>query len=415
MRGLIARHAPETLAAPPPAAGPFAFADPARIEAILRRRRLRAADDRAVRFRLASSAPATIRWRTRSPISGGSARWRGCAAAMDDTRRKQPSSPISPRSSQAIAGMTASSSAPPPGSSAAGRARPVRLIGLPTDAHSSFLRGAAAGPGRDPRRAGLRSCQYGGRERAGDRHRHRGRGWWRPRFIRRRGRSRRHPRARSSTPHAAGAVPISLGGDHSVTYPIVAALAEVHGPLNILHFDAHPDLYDDYEGDPLSHASPFARIMESGHARRLVQFGIRTLNAHCRAQADALRRRDRRDARFRAGPRADPGGAALHQHRSGRLRSRLRAGCGASRAGRAERPRVPAGAAARARAGSSAPTSSSCIRRATSTASPPPSPPSSSRSWPPSSRERVMIKVHHLENSRSQRILWLLEELGASL
>ena len=45
--------------------------------------------------------------------------------------------------------------------------------------------------------------------------------------------------------------------------PIVAGLAEVHGPLNILHFDAHPDLYDDFEGDPLSHASPFARIMES--------------------------------------------------------------------------------------------------------------------------------------------------------
>ena len=79
--------------------------------------------------------------------------------------------------------------------------------------------------------------------------------------------------------------PLSLGGDHSVTYPVVAALAEIHGPLNILHFDAHPDLYDDYEGDPLSHASPFARIMEQGHARRLVQFGIRTLNRHCRAQA----------------------------------------------------------------------------------------------------------------------------------
>jgi agmatinase len=83
----------------------------------------------------------------------------------------------------------------------------------------------------------------------------------------------------------AGAVPISLGGDHMVTYPIVAALAQVHGPLNILHFDAHPDLYDDFEGDPLSHASPFARIMEKGHASRLVQFGIRTLNRLCRDQA----------------------------------------------------------------------------------------------------------------------------------
>ena len=71
-----------------------------------------------------------------------------------------------------------------------------------------------------------------------------------------------------------------------VTNPIVAGLAEIHGPVNILHFDAHPDLYDDFEGDPLSHASPFARIMERGHATRLVQVGIRTLNAHCRQQAE---------------------------------------------------------------------------------------------------------------------------------
>ncbi len=83
----------------------------------------------------------------------------------------------------------------------------------------------------------------------------------------------------------AGTAPLFLGGDHMVTNPIVAGLAEVHGPLNILHFDAHPDLYDDFEGDPLSHASPFARIMERGHATRLIQVGIRTLNAHCRQQA----------------------------------------------------------------------------------------------------------------------------------
>ena len=52
-----------------------------------------------------------------------------------------------------------------------------------------------------------------------------------------------------------------------------------------LHFDAHPDLYEDFEGDPLSHASPFARIMDRGLANRLVQVGIRTLNGHCRKQA----------------------------------------------------------------------------------------------------------------------------------
>lgn len=85
---------------------------------------------------------------------------------------------------------------------------------------------------------------------------------------------------------AVGTTPIFLGGDHMVTYPIVAGVAEARGPVNILHFDAHPDLYDDFEGDPFSHASPFARIMERGLASRLVQVGIRTLNAHCREQAD---------------------------------------------------------------------------------------------------------------------------------
>jgi arginase len=83
-----------------------------------------------------------------------------------------------------------------------------------------------------------------------------------------------------------GAIPISLGGDHAVTYPLVAAIAAKHGPVNILHFDAHPDLYADFEGNPRSHASPFARIMESGLGSRLVQVGIRTLNRHCREQAD---------------------------------------------------------------------------------------------------------------------------------
>jgi agmatinase len=95
-------------------------------------------------------------------------------------------------------------------------------------------------------------------------------------------------RIRESAAAAAreGVRPIFLGGDHFITYPIVAGLADVHGPLNVLHFDAHPDLYDDFEGNRLSHASPFARIMESGHAKRLVQVGIRTLNRHCREQAD---------------------------------------------------------------------------------------------------------------------------------
>jgi arginase len=85
---------------------------------------------------------------------------------------------------------------------------------------------------------------------------------------------------------ATGGVPILLGGDHAVTFPILQAIAAHHGPVNILHFDAHPDLYDDFEGNPRSHASPFARIMEAGLAKRLVQVGVRTLTRHCREQAD---------------------------------------------------------------------------------------------------------------------------------
>ncbi len=84
----------------------------------------------------------------------------------------------------------------------------------------------------------------------------------------------------------SGAVPLALGGDHAMSHPVVRGVHAAHGPLTILHFDAHPDLYDDFAGNPRSHASPFARIMEAGLAKRLVQVGIRTLNAHCRAQAE---------------------------------------------------------------------------------------------------------------------------------
>ena len=83
----------------------------------------------------------------------------------------------------------------------------------------------------------------------------------------------------------SGAVPLALGGDHAMTHPAVRGVHAVHGSVTILHFDAHPDLYDNFEDNPRSHASPFARIMEAGLAKRLVQVGVRTLNAHNREQA----------------------------------------------------------------------------------------------------------------------------------
>lgn len=157
----------------------------------------------------------------------------------------------------------------------------IRLIGLPTDSHSSFLRGAAQAP--TAIRAALASdhsnmATESGLELGSDI------------VVEDLGDLPLTEGADDfdlmRTAAASSDTTIFLGGDHMVSYPIVAGLASVHGPLNILHFDAHPDIYDDFEGDPLSHASPFARIMENGLANRLIQVGIRTMNAHCRAQTE---------------------------------------------------------------------------------------------------------------------------------
>jgi arginase len=78
---------------------------------------------------------------------------------------------------------------------------------------------------------------------------------------------------------------ICLSGDHSVTYPTVKAFHAHFPDITILHFDAHPDLYDEFDGNRLSHACPFARIMEEHLTRRLVQVGIRTINTHQLSQA----------------------------------------------------------------------------------------------------------------------------------
>lgn len=81
------------------------------------------------------------------------------------------------------------------------------------------------------------------------------------------------------------AVPVILGGDHSISYPVVRAFAGRIKPLDILHFDAHPDLYEELYGDRFSHACPFARIMEEGLAQNLVQVGIRAATGAQRAKA----------------------------------------------------------------------------------------------------------------------------------
>jgi agmatinase len=75
----------------------------------------------------------------------------------------------------------------------------------------------------------------------------------------------------------AGALPLCVGGDHSVTLPILRALARRHGPLGVVHFDAHPDTWDEYFGHKFFHGTPFRRAIEEGvvDGRRMIQVGIR--------------------------------------------------------------------------------------------------------------------------------------------
>jgi agmatinase len=70
-------------------------------------------------------------------------------------------------------------------------------------------------------------------------------------------------------------MPIVLGGDHSISLPVIRAFAKKYSSLDILHFDAHPDLYEELYGDRFSHASPFARVLDEGLSDSLVQVGIR--------------------------------------------------------------------------------------------------------------------------------------------
>lgn len=161
----------------------------------------------------------------------------------------------------------------------------IDLIGLPSDSNSSFERGPAMAPAAIRRALwsdrGNLACEDGQEIGIDFELRDRGDLWLNEDAA--------DDAVIADAVRAAiqsGAVPLALGGDHAITHPAVRGIHAEHGPVTILHFDAHPDLYEDFEGNPRSHASPFARIMEAGLATRLVQVGIRTLNAHCRQQAE---------------------------------------------------------------------------------------------------------------------------------
>jgi agmatinase len=76
---------------------------------------------------------------------------------------------------------------------------------------------------------------------------------------------------------AAGARPIVIGGDHSISLPVLRALAKKHGPLALVQIDAHIDTWDEYFGEKYFHGTPFRRAIEEGiiDGRRFIQVGIR--------------------------------------------------------------------------------------------------------------------------------------------
>ena len=75
----------------------------------------------------------------------------------------------------------------------------------------------------------------------------------------------------------AGAVPVVLGGDHSIAEPDIRACAERTGPLGLVHFDAHTDTGTEVYGVEISHGTPMYRLIEQGHVdpKRYVQIGLR--------------------------------------------------------------------------------------------------------------------------------------------
>jgi agmatinase len=76
---------------------------------------------------------------------------------------------------------------------------------------------------------------------------------------------------------ATGCVPVSVGGDHSIALPILRAIAKRHGPVGLVHFDSHPDTWDQYFGSRYFHGTMFRRAIEENliDGRRTFQVAIR--------------------------------------------------------------------------------------------------------------------------------------------
>jgi len=76
---------------------------------------------------------------------------------------------------------------------------------------------------------------------------------------------------------AANCKPLTMGGDHTIALPILRALAKRHGPVALVHIDAHADINDEMFGEPIAHGTPFRRAVEEGllQCDKVWQIGLR--------------------------------------------------------------------------------------------------------------------------------------------
>jgi agmatinase len=166
---------------------------------------------------------------------------------------------------------------------------PIVFAGLPDDSQSSFRRGCAEAPARI-RSAYDGNCYSATTESGvdltgavadlGD---------WASEASREL--TAKSYRESATQLFRAGRAPFFAGGDHAVTVPIVEALAALGEPVHVIQFDAHPDLYPEYEGSRTSHACVAARLLEMEHVASVTQLGIRTLNAPQAKEAERCRER----------------------------------------------------------------------------------------------------------------------------
>lgn len=76
---------------------------------------------------------------------------------------------------------------------------------------------------------------------------------------------------------SCNATPFTLGGDHTIVLPIIRAMAKKHGPVGIIHVDAHADINDEMFGEKIAHGTPFRRMVEENlvNPQKVIQIGLR--------------------------------------------------------------------------------------------------------------------------------------------